>query len=466
MTQTELTPTASLTGKWKPYPAYKDSGVEWLGGIPEQWRVMRLKFIAAEPLKYGANESAELNDPNLPRYIRITDISEDGSLRNDTYKSLPEEIAEPYLLKKGDLLFARSGATVGKSILYHESWGNACYAGYLIRLRINSHISNPNFISYFVTSSAYQNWLSSVFIQATIQNVSAEKYANLLVPVPSLPEQRAIITFLNHETARINALIAKKERLIELLQEKRAALISHAVTMGLDPMVPMKDSGVEWLGEIPAHWEVKKLKFVTSFVTSGSRGWAQYYSDEGAIFLRIGNLSRTSISLDLEDIQHVSPPEGAEGERTRVKLYDVLVSITANIGSIAVVSEDLGEAYVNQHVALARPYRDVIDSKWFGYCLLSRVGQEQFYALLYGGTKDGLGLDDVRNLSILIPTISEQRTIATYLDYETAKIGALVSRIHEGIEKLKEYSTALISAAVTGKIDVRDEFTLQGDENH
>ena len=225
----------------------------------------------------------------------------------------------------------------------------------------------------------------------------------------------------------------------------------------------MKDLGVEWLGEIPAHWEVKRLKFVASFVTSGSRGWAQYYSDDGAVFLRIGNLSRTSIALDLEDIQHVSPPDGTEGERTRVKRYDVLISITANIGSVAVVSDDIGEAYVNQHIALTRPKRDIIDSKWFGYCLLSRVGQEQFYALLYGGTKDGLGLDDVRNLFILMPSISEQQTLATYLDYETAKIDALVSRIYEGIEKLKEYSSALISAAVTGKVDVRGEIDLQDD---
>ncbi len=247
------------------------------------------------------------------------------------------------------------------------------------------------------------------------------------------------------------------------MQEKRAALISHAVTKGLDPTVSMKDSGVEWLGEIPEHWKVKRLKFVASFVTSGSRGWAQYYSDEGAIFLRIGNLSRTSISLDLEDIQHVSPTEGTERERTRVKQYDVLISITANIGSVAVMSEDIGEAYVNQHVALTRPHRDVIDSKWFGYCLLSRVGQEQFYALLYGGTKDGLGLDDVRNLSLLVPSILEQRTIATYLDRETGKIDTLIAKIREGIGKLKEYSTALISAAVTGKIDVRGEIAIQHD---
>jgi type I restriction enzyme S subunit len=283
------------------------------------------------------------------------------------------------------------------------------------------------------------------------------------VQVPSPQEQQAIATFLDYEVDKINMLIEKKERLIELLQEKRAALISHAVTKGLDPTVRMRDSGVEWLGEIPVHWEVKRLKFVTSFVTSGSRGWAQYYSDEGAVFLRIGNLSRTSIALDLEDIQYVSPPDGTEGERTRVKQYDVLISITAYIGSVAVVSEDIGEAYVNQHIALTRPRKDVIDSKWLGYCLVSQVGQDQFRMLLYGGTKDGLGLDDVKNLFCLVPPIFDQHAIVSYLDAETAKIDALISRIQEGIEKLKEYSTALISAAVSGKIDVREEIPLPGD---
>jgi type I restriction enzyme S subunit len=174
------------------------------------------------------------------------------------------------------------------------------------------------------------------------------------------------------------------------------------------PYPAYKDSGIEWLGEIPAHWEAKRLKFLTEFVTSGSRGWAQYYSDDGAIFLRIGNLSRTSIDLDLSDIQYVCPPQGTEGERTRVKQYDILISITAYIGSTAIVTENIGEAYVNQHIALARPRRNVILPKWLGYCLISQVGQEQFGILLYGGTKDGLGLDDVDNLLVVMPSQSEQ----------------------------------------------------------
>jgi type I restriction enzyme S subunit len=127
----------AVTRGLDPDAPMKDSGVAWIGAVPEGWGVKRLKYLASESLKYGANESAELDDPDLPRYIRITDIAEDGSLRVDTFKSLPEDVARLYLLKSGDILFARSGATVGKSFMYHESWGRACYAGYLIRLRVN-----------------------------------------------------------------------------------------------------------------------------------------------------------------------------------------------------------------------------------------------------------------------------------------------------------------------------------------
>ena len=273
--------------------------------------------------------------------------------------------------------------------------------------------------------------------------------------MPQPAEQRAIAAFLDRETARIDGLVGRKERLIELLQEKRTALITRAVTRGLDPNVPMKDPGVEWLGKIPAHWEVKRIKNLSTFVTSGSRGWAEYYSDEGPIFLRIGNVESGSIDLNIVEVQHVDPPRGSEGERTRVKPGDVLLSITALIGAVAVVSEDLPEAFVNQHVALIRLSNSDVDSRWIAYCMFSPVGQAQFAADLYGGTKDGLGLSDVRSLVVLTPPIHEQKCIVAYLDSQTAKLMKLVQAVRTAINHLKEFRTALISAAVTGRIDVR-----------
>ena len=223
----------AVTKGLNPDVTMKDSGIEWLGEIPEHWGVKRLKFILAEPLKYGANESAQLNDRDCPRFIRITDIAEDGSLREDTFKSLPEDIAKPFILKIGDLLFARSG-TVGKTFMYREYWGRACYAGYLIRARFNLDKAVPEFISYFGNSSVYWNWISSIFIQATIKNVSAEKYANLFLSLPLVEEQEAIARFLDRETTKIDTVISKTRTSIEKLQEYRTALISAAVTGKID----------------------------------------------------------------------------------------------------------------------------------------------------------------------------------------------------------------------------------------
>ncbi len=456
MTLTELTPSVSLTGRWKPYAAYKDSGVEWLGEIPEHWEVNRLKFIASEPLKYGANESAEMDDPNLPRYIRITDIREDGSLRNDTFKSLPEEIAEPYLLINGDLLFVRSGATVGKSILYKETWGKACYAGYLIRVRINPIISNPHFISYFVTSSAYQNWLSSVFIQATIQNVSAEKYANLHITVPSLPEQRAIVDFLDRETARINALIAKKERLIELLQEKRAALISHAVTKGLDSSVPMKDSGVEWLGEIPAHWKARQFKRVAE-INYGLTLELDRTETEGTYIISLPNVTKEG-QLLLNDVP-LTPLTSEEKKKLLLRKGDLLFNwrngSSDHVGKTAYFDAN-GEYTHVSFLLRIRFDSKRYDSRYY-QMFLNNLRNTEFFSSAKNRVNKTYNQTELGRLEVMVPPFEEQRSIATYLDRETAKIDALISKIRVGIEKLREYSRALISAAVTGKIDVREE---------
>ena len=162
------------------YDEYKESSYQWVGtAVPKHWQVRRLKSLVAEPLKYGANESAEDEDRSQPRFVRITDINDDGGLRDETFKSLPAEIAEPYLLYEGDVLLARSGATVGKSFIYSEEWGTACFAGYLIRARLRPSECLPTWLSYFCQTDGYWGYVAGSQIQATIQNVSAEKYANL-----------------------------------------------------------------------------------------------------------------------------------------------------------------------------------------------------------------------------------------------------------------------------------------------
>lgn len=223
----------AVTKGLDPSVPMKDSGVEWLGEIPKHWDTKRLKFLIAEPLKYGANEAAELTDPDLPRYIRITDVNDDGSLRDETFRSLPEEIANQYLLADGDILLARSGATVGKTFIYKPNWGVAAYAGYLIRARM-AETMNADFAYQFLQSGCYWQWLNSIFIQATIQNVSAEKYANLVFPVPPLAEQIAIINALKKLLGKIDSQRERVELVLHRLQEYRSALITNAVTGKID----------------------------------------------------------------------------------------------------------------------------------------------------------------------------------------------------------------------------------------
>lgn len=220
----------AVTRGLNPDVPLKDSGVEWLGDVPAHWDIKRLKFMLSEKLKYGANESAESDDPEQPRYIRITDIDEQGNLKDDTFKSLEFEKAKDYLLNVNDILLARSG-TVGKSYLYKENLKNfACYAGYLIRVRLEQKKFNAEFVNYYFQSIGYWNWIKSVNIQATIQNVSAEKYNDFLLSVPNLQEQATIVDYLDQKTAKIDQAIALKTAHIEKLKEYKSVLINDVVT--------------------------------------------------------------------------------------------------------------------------------------------------------------------------------------------------------------------------------------------
>ncbi|HRE88246.1 MAG TPA: restriction endonuclease subunit S [Myxococcota bacterium] len=214
--------------------AMKPSGIEWLGDVPAHWEVRRLKNVLKEPLKYGANEPAELDDRAFPRFIRITDIDDFGGLKDETFKSLPVEVAQPFLLEDGDVLLARSGATVGKSFIYSAQWGIACFAGYLIRARLQTTACLPMWLYYYCQTNEYWDYVVGTQIQSTIQNVSAEKYSNLNLPLPPRAEQTTIVAFLDVETAKLDTLIAEAQRAIDLLQERRTALISAAVTGQID----------------------------------------------------------------------------------------------------------------------------------------------------------------------------------------------------------------------------------------
>ncbi|WP_195742610.1 restriction endonuclease subunit S [Bacillus cereus] len=224
--------TEAVTKGLNPNVKMKDSGVEWIGEIPEYWNIKKMKYLAQGKMMYGANESAELDDRTLPRYIRITDIDQRGQLKEDTFKSLSKEVAAQYPVIKGDILFARSGATVGKTY-HHDSEKIASFAGYLIRLRARKEY-NSKYLYYYTQSSIYKEWIQSILIQATIQNVSAEKYADLLITIPSLKEMNQIVEYLERIDANIYSSLSLVTEQIQKLKDYRQSLIYEAVTGKID----------------------------------------------------------------------------------------------------------------------------------------------------------------------------------------------------------------------------------------
>lgn len=278
----------------------------------------------------------------------------------------------------------------------------------------------------------------------------------IFLPIPSAEEQIQISSFLDRETARIDALIAEQERLIELLKEKRQAVISHAVTKGLDPTAPMKDSGVEWLGEVPDHWTTCRVKNVASFITSGPRGWSDYIDDSATdMFLQSGDLD-DQLNVNFKNAKRISSPEGAEGIRTRIYNGDVLVCITgANTGRVAVIDSVDETAYVNQHLGLIRSIASKCYSRYLGYSLTSAACQKYFGVEQYG-LKVGLSLTDLSESPLALPPLSEQIRLIKQVESAIAKLDKLETDAGRTISLLQERRSALISAAVTGKIDVRN----------
>lgn len=278
--------------------------------------------------------------------------------------------------------------------------------------------------------------------------------SEIQLPVPPREEQERIANFLDEQTARIDALIAEKERLTSVLAAMKSDAIDTAVFGGGTANSGQPLKGLEVLGAIPEGWKSSRMKFEVEYVTSGSRGWAEHYADNGALFVRIGNLTRDSIELNLSDVQRVALPDSAEGVRARVHQGDLLISITAYLGSVAVAPADIEEAYVSQHVSLARPNCRRALPKWLGYVVLSSIGRTFFDLQAYGGTKVQLSLDDIRELPVPLPQPEVQRERIDLLEARLRSLDELATHAQEHIARLREYRSSLISAAVTGQLDL------------
>jgi type I restriction enzyme, S subunit len=329
--------------KFSTYPRYKSSNIEWLGDIPQNWEVKRLKFISREPIKNGIGAPSDTDDPELPRYVRITDIKSARELHTDSFRSLPKELADTAKFTVGDILFACVGATFGKSYLHRSDIGPVCYAGYLAKYS-PQHSVDPRFVSYWCASGPFWGQLNANVIQSTVQNFSASKYRELVLALPPSEEQRLISAFLDRETTRMDGLLAKKRELIERLTEKRTALVSHTVTGGLPPVAAraagfaesplLKPSALNWLGKIPRHWRMLRLKNVSPRI-SGRLVFqpAQYFDVEGVPFLMGNNVTERGIKWD--DVKLIPDEINKRFARHALKEGDV---VTVRVGAPGLTS--------------------------------------------------------------------------------------------------------------------------------
>lgn len=434
------------------YPEYKDSGVAWLDDVPAHWGV-----------KQGRRLYLQKRDSALPGDEQLSATQKYGVVPQRLFMEMEDQKVTLALsgldnfkhVEVDDFVISLRSFQGGIERSKYSGCVSPAYT--VLRSAIPVHAS---YMGYVLKSSGYIAELQSVTDGIRDgKNISYEQFGQIGLPCPSHVEQIAIAALLDRETAKIDALVAEQQKLIALLKEKRQAVISHAVTKGLDPDVPMKDSGIEWLGKVPAHWDVRRVKSVSAFTTSGPRGWSERVGEEGALFVQSGDLNDT-LEIEFWGSKRVQITNDAESTRTRLCDGDVVVCITgAKTGNVAVCADMPEKAYINQHLCLIRPTQCVLPA-YLGMSLKSRLGQTYFELSQYG-LKQGLSLEDVREAPVLLSSITEQSAIVSYLEAETAKFDILTAEADQTINLLKERRSALISAAVTGKIDVRGVATLE-----
>jgi type I restriction enzyme S subunit len=431
--------------------------------VPSHWTIHRLKEVAI--VRPSNVDKKSVEGERAVRLCNYVDVYKNDRITADMEfmeATATDAQIKQFSLRGGDVIITKDSETwddIAVPAYVPETIDSLVCGYHLALIRPDARRLDGAYLARCFAAEGLCDQFRVAANGITRYGLDTQSIKCAVFPVPPLPEQRTIAAFLDRETTRIDALIGHKERLIALLEEKRQTVISHAVTHGLNPSRRMQEASLPGLGQIPMDWRPIALKRAISYITSGSRGWAEYYSDDGDWFIQSGNLNQR-LGLDLATVQRVKPPEGAELVRTQIRREDVLVCVTgAYTGNVAVVDVDLPRAFVNQHVALLRPIQSVVQPKFLAAVLASSIGQWQFQLSQYGGTKQGLGLGDIRSVELNLPPLQEQTQIVDHLDHTTSRLDQLSFQIREGIDRLLEYRTALISAAVTGQIDVRDEVT-------
>lgn len=446
--------------QYKPYPAYKDSGVEWLGRVPEHWELKPLKRLV-HSIEQGWSPECEARPAEIGEWgVTKVGCVNGGRFRPDENKALPASLEpRPELgLCKGDVLVSRANTRelVGSCVVVPQNYPNILLCDKIYRI-ICGELVTPGFLAGLITVHGRR----AVEIEAngassSMVNIAQSVIMDLPVAVPGISEQNGIMAAIDLETARIDALVEKKTRFIELLREKRQALITHAVTKGLNPKAKMKDSGVEWLGEVPEHWHIKRLKFIAKVQTGIAKG--KDVADKDTIevpYLRVANVQDGYL-----DLNEVATIEVSKEDLPRYLLRpgDVLMNEGGDFDKLGrghVWQGEVSPCIHQNHVFAVRPHG--VSSDWLNTFTSSSAAQ--FYFM--GRSKQSTNLASISSSNLMeqalpIPNVAEQRDILGFLNAHKSQLDTLIQKTELSIELLKERRSALITAAVTGQIDLRE----------
>ena len=452
----------------QPYPGYQSSHVEWLGDLPEHWEVRRLGAALAETVGGGTpdtgNESywADDDEEGL-RWVAIADMSAGGEVTTTAKRvtSLGRAAARLRPLPAGTIIYSMYASVGAVARLSMSAATNQAILGL-----VPGEMLESSFLYWWLTG--VRKPVLSLTRDNTQSNLNAETVRKIPLALPPLDEQRSISAFLDHETAKIDTLVAKKRLLLERLAEYRTALITRTVTKGLPPQAakeaglnpnpPLKPSGVEWIGEVPEHWEVKRLEHVASYRTSS----VDKKIEDEELAVRLCNytdvyyLDRIRAS-DGNFMQATASPN--EISRFKLNVGDILITKDSedwtDIAVPAIVEETADDFVCGYHLGIIRPSAQT-DPAFIYRSMQSEAVNRQLQVAASGVTRYGLPNSAVGEVLIPLPPLNEQRAIAAFLDSQMERIDALSSQVETAIERLQEYRSALITAAVTGKIDVRE----------
>ncbi len=423
------------------YPSYKPTGVKWLGEIPSHWEMRKMKF--------AFDERSEKGYPFLPL---LAATQNHGVIRKEEYENRTVEATKSLetlkLVDVGDFVISLRSFQGGIEISYDKGIISPAYT--VLR---PTHITGCYFKHLGKSPIFIQLLKSMVTGIREGQNIDYGKLRENLLPIPPIEEQFAIAAYLDTATAKIDAAIAQQQKMIDLLNERKQIIINRAVTKGLNPNAKMKDSGVEWIGEVPEGWEVRRIKSITSKVGSGvtPRGGGETYVDKGVMFLRSQNIYFEGFKLD--DVAFITDAIDASMSNTRVKVGDVLFNITGgSIGRCYYVPEGFPKANVNQHVSIVRPYN--FSTEYLYYLLRSHMSQIQVDLQQTGGNREGLTAFALKNFVFPIPPKTEQKMIIHYLNDVDMKLEQTIQNCQNQISLLQERKQIIINEMVTGKVRV------------